>query len=320
MKKFLIRLLWFFLPMFLIAYPADLFISKILRSSNNFAHLEYPDWNDIFKGRIHANVIIYGSSRAWMHIDPQMISDSLKTTAYNLGIDGHNFGLQYLRHREFMKYNQKPKVIIHSLDLSTLTTNRDLYNSEQFLPYMLGNKDLKKSLLTYNGFRPVDFDLPLIRYYGQYSAIKEVIGQYTGLDANLPRRIHGFEAQDKIWDGKFDKIKKTLKASYVKLDPQKVRLFESYLMECRQKNIQVIFVQTPEYIEGQAFDINREEIMGRLKAIARKYDIPFLSYSKDSLCYDKKYFFNAMHLNKKGAELFNAKLVNDLRGTGIDFN
>jgi len=319
-KKFIIHFLWFTLPIIAIAYPADLFISHILKTSNNFAHFEYPIWNKIFEGKMDAKVVIYGSSRAWVHIDPQMISDSFGTTAYNLGVDGHNLGLQYLRHQQLLKHNPKPKVIVHAIDIFTFGKQPDLYNSEQFLPYMLHNDDLKTALLDYNGFRPVDFKIPLIRYLGRYSAIKETIGQYFRLDPNLPERIQGFQAQDKVWDGEFEKTKDKTKAFYVKLDASKIQLFESYIEDCKQKNIKLIFVQTPEYIEGQHFEKNRAEIVALLKTISQKHNIPFLSYSSDPLCYNKKYFYNAMHLNKTGTDLFNVKLVRDLRKTGIKFN
>ena len=115
-------------PIFLLGYFFDVSISKNLKNSNRFAEKEYPTWNAIYEGKVNSDLLIFGSSRAWIHIDPTMISDSLGISSYNLGIDGHNFWLQNLRYRELLKYNKMPKFIICSLDYFTLKKNKELYN------------------------------------------------------------------------------------------------------------------------------------------------------------------------------------------------
>jgi tRNA A22 N-methylase len=46
---------------------------------------------------------------------------------------------------------------------------------------------------------------------------------------------------------------------------------------------------------------------------SKKYNIPFLDYSDDEICYKKEYFYNASHLNKTGSDLFMQKFIRDLR-------
>ena len=53
------------------------------------------------------------------------------------------------------------------------------------------------------------------------------------------------------------------------------------------------------------------------KKIADKYGIPILDYMTMSLCKDTTYFYNAMHLNKKGSEIFSDSLAHDLKRLGI---
>ena len=313
MKKFCVQLLFFLLPPIILAYSVDILISTKLKRSNNFAAFEYPIWNAIFEGKVDANVFIYGSSRAWVHINPQMIGENVGRPAYNFGVDGHNFGLQYLRHEMLLKYNKAPKVIIHSVDMFTLTRQKDLYNFQQFLPYMFYNSELNNYLLRYNGFKPMDFKIPMLRYRLAPVAIKEVLGQVSGLDANVPVRINGFQAQDRVWDGKFEEAKRSLKVISVPIDPEMVKLFDDYLSDCQKRHIKVILVYTPEYIEGQLFESNRNDVISIYKDLAKKHDIPYLDYSKDPLTLDKKYFYNATHMNRVGTELFNMTLVADLK-------
>jgi hypothetical protein len=53
--------------------------------------------------------------------------------------------------------------------------NKDLYNSEQFLPYMLWNQEVKEATICYNGFSSIDYEIPLIRFYGNYDAVETAL-------------------------------------------------------------------------------------------------------------------------------------------------
>ena len=70
MKKNIKYFLLFVTPIVLFSYSIDLFISKYLKKSNVAAFGEYSVWNDVFEGKINSDVLIYGSSRAWVHISP----------------------------------------------------------------------------------------------------------------------------------------------------------------------------------------------------------------------------------------------------------
>ncbi len=51
--------------------------------------------------------------------------------------------------------------------------------------------------------------------------------------------------------------------------------------------------------------------------LASKYNVPILDYTHDSICYDTAYFYNAQHLNRKGAEKFSLQLAHDLKAIGV---
>src|SRR5687768_13135685 len=126
MKYFIYKILISTLLVFLLCIPIDLFLSEQLRNSHTYAFDEYSVWNDLYQGKLSTDVAVYGSSRAWVHINSQMLEDSLGKKSYNLGIDGHNFWLQYLRHKLLLKYNSQPEVILLSLDMFTLQKRREL--------------------------------------------------------------------------------------------------------------------------------------------------------------------------------------------------
>lgn len=314
MRKFLIQFGFFLLPIILTVCILDSLISRNLKKSNSHAQGEYPTWNAVLDGQIKGDIIINGSSRAWVQINPTMIENSLKVPAYNLGIDGHNFWLQNLRYTLFLKYNPKPKLIIHSVDIVTLMKGAELYNPNQFLPYMLWNEDIQKATSVYKGYTYLDYKIPLLRYYGKTDALMSTLKLLFQPQSNQIKRIKGYQGQNKSWNSDFDKAKKEMKFFEAKQDKKLIQLFDNYLKTCQKNNIMVILVYPPEYIEGQKFTKNREkEVIANYKNWSTKYKIPFYDFSNDSLCLDKKYFYNTAHLNKTGAKLYTAKLIDSLK-------
>lgn len=295
------------------SYFADVFISTNLKESNKFAEKEYSTWNDILEGKVNSDIIIYGNSRAWVQFNSVMMTDSLHLPTYNLGIDGHNFRLQYLRHRMLLKNNSKPKVIIVSIDMFSLQKRKDLYNLEQFLPYMLWDSEIKKATSSYKGFVFMDYEIPLVRYYGRTEAIETAIRFYSGHLSNPICRVRGYQGRNESWNTDFDKAKLTMKSYETKLDSETVFLFEIFITECITENIKLVFVNAPEYIQGQKYVKNRAEVLAIYTKLSKQYHIPFYDYSNDAISFQKKYFYNSVHMNKTGAELFTAKLIDTLK-------
>lgn len=309
MKKLLKRLGIFLSVIIILAYPADWIISNGLKNST-LADGELEIWNDIYTQNVNSDYIICGSSRSWVHIDPKILDEKTGKTFYNFGMDAHNFYLQNLRFEEFLKYNPKPKGIIYSLDIFMLAKREDLYNSNQFLPYMLWNKELEKVLSTYQSFEKSDYIIPMLRYVGNFSAIKSGIKYYFAPDDHF--RYKGYKGKEEVWNNDLDKAKEQMTSYTARLDSASISLFEDFLENCDKAGIPLIFVYSPEYIEGQTFVANRDSIMNMYKEWAKEYNIPFLDYSNDSISYSKDNFYNSLHMNNTGSKLFTKELADDL--------
>ena len=130
MKKFLIRIGLFVLPVILLAYPIDCIITSGLKKSRSFSYGKSAVWNDILQGQIHSDCIILGSSRATQHIDPTMIERETGIDTYNLGTDAHNVNMDMFKFDQLLKYNTRPKYVIYSVDAFTLEKRPDLYGTD----------------------------------------------------------------------------------------------------------------------------------------------------------------------------------------------
>lgn len=309
MKKFIFKLLVAFLPIVVIAYPLDSFIS----------HYSYygPDsqiLNDLYGGKAKCDIAIYGSSRA-SNINPNVIKDTLGKATYSFGIGGQNIWIQTLRHSEFIKYNGKPKLIIFSIDMRTLLQRTDTHLPNQFLPFALRNENISRYASSYKNYKESDYYIPLLRYTGQWKAFESTL--HSMFNSNHKpgiKLINGYYGHDKQWGAQPVKLDKVRLDTYNRnFAPESIQLFERFLRSCAAENINVILVYTPEYVESVENISSRNGKFDIIRKLAAKHNITFLDYSKDELSYKKDLFYDAFHMNKRGAELFTSKLAAKLK-------
>jgi hypothetical protein len=312
MKRFIRKTALFVAPLLLLLYPMDYFFSKSLKETS-MAQGEYEVWNDIFNGSVNADVAIYGSSRAWVHINPEILEDSLNRAAYNLGIDGQNLWMQTLRHQQYLAHNPYPEMIVHSLDVFTLEpriNDYNNYNNDQFLPYLFWHDYFEDTDLLPPIYDKYDHCVPMLRYQNRgMRVLLSMIPHYK----KGPLRTRGLCCHEATWNTDFDKAREERGSYEVVIDSATVALFREYLADCQQKNIQVVLVYSPEYIEGQHFVSNRQELFTLLNDIATEFNLPFLDYSSHEMCLNRSYFYNAIHLNATGANHFSRILAHDLK-------
>ena len=298
--------------MLLIAYPLDLFLSKTLCKINSFDG-EFEVWNHIYNGEIDADIAVYGSSRAWGHFNTAIIEDSLQTTAYNFGINGHRFWIQYLRHLEYINHNPKPSTIIFSVESLSLESINDLFNLYQFLPYMLKNKNIYEYTNSFVGYKKHEYFVPLVRFAGKYNyTIPGIIG-FMRNQQNAPMRYKGFTGHNRVWNDDLVNAMTENQSYRIKFNEDYISLFESFIVECKNSDINLILVYSPEYVDGQKYVENRDEAVSIYRNFAQKYDLVFLDFSDDEMSFNRDYFYNSTHLTREGANLFTIKLVNELK-------
>ncbi|MDR2840819.1 MAG: hypothetical protein LBV75_06090 [Paludibacter sp.] len=309
MKKFCINIVIFIILLIAGAFAVDFILETGFKKARTD---ELSTWNDIFDSKINSDVIISGNSRAVFHFNTAILDSVLNVNSYNLGIDGYRFNMQYIRFRFLEKYNKAPKLIIQNVDFFTLYPDSlYLYNKKQFFPYL--HKPLLKKALREMGMSEYELHIPALQYYSDFRTIKNGLLEFFNLQHFAGQRYKGHQGNAVSWNG--SELNKILSNDSITatIEPKIAALFDSFLQECKEKNIQVILVFAPEYIKMTEFTKSWNEKIQVYYDLAEKYDIPFLNYTHDSLCYDTAYFYNAMHLNKKGSELFSLKLANDIK-------
>lgn len=307
--KFLKRILLGVLIIYVLALMIDVFISKSFLRSSLFEG-ELNTWNDIYNKKIDEDLVIYGSSRSYVHLNPIILDKELKLNSYNLGFNGQKIELQKFRHDELISIGSHPKNVIINLDITSLEKAR-VFNPEQFIPLMLYRKsiyDIVGKELEFNYF---DLYFPMIRYrkfkYQKVDVLKELYKIYFYSNYHNNGRVKGFKGMNYSWK------ERLYKPNFIEVDSLRKQDLFLIIEDLQKLNTSVILINSPEYIAQIESQINQNEVIKLYKSISEKYNIPFIDYSNDSMNYQKNLFYNSNHLNAKGADIFTKKLAEDIK-------
>jgi len=311
MYSFLRKFIIYFFLLLSISFIGDLILSKYLKNSLYLSSWDLQVWNDIYSWNVSKDILIYWSSRAWRHIDCDIITKDTGESCYNVWIDGHNFWLQYLRHLKVMKYNEKPKVILLSLDIFWLDRRDKLYHYEQFLPYIY-DSDIRKFTKAYNTFHQLEYYFPLIRYYWEHTEKIEFLNIFLWKNTNWNKRINGFRWIWDTWEWWIFNARDKLGFYNVTLNNDTIEVFREFIEYTKDQWIELIFVFSPQYIESYKYAKNWDEMMSIYEEYSSKYNIPFLNYTGTWLSLEKEMFYDKLHLNKIWAAKFSQDLSRDI--------
>ena len=287
-----------------ISIPMDYALSDYLTHSKSRI---FVGWNDVIYDSIKADLLVLGSSRAWVQYDTYIIDSMLHTNSYNLGIDGSALNRQMLKYKVYEHYQCKPpKVLVLNMDFMSFKRTVG-YEREQFFPYLL-NQYNRTVFTEEEPFSWGELWLPMFRYYkqGAYSILVN-----GGPDNGLHK---GYKGQEKKWNGE-----ELLKVSvyYYEINETVTKEFDGFLKELKHQEVKVVFVLAPAYYGWKEIVDNLPKFYETIGVFSDRYGFPILDYLDDTLSQDTAYFYNAMHLNKKGAELFTVKLCQDLDSLGV---
>lgn len=307
------RVASFFALVVVLGFALDFAIDRTLRSLDTG---DFGIWNRIVQGRIGADVIISGSSRALTHYDPRLLAQALGRSVYNIGLNGSQTDMQLARLKTYLRHNRKPELVIQNLDaFSFQVTHGGVYDPGQYVPY-LDEPDLYEALLR------IDPDVRKARYlplYG-YAAQDLRFGWLAGLrDAIRPPHedafIDGFKPRHTPWTGEFEHFRAANPNGIeVAVEPEGVRQFEDLLKLCADRGIRVVLAYSPEYLPVQGMTRNRAAIVERFELLARRHGAQFVDFSASPISADQRYFYNSQHLNADGAAAFTRALAQRLTG------
>ena len=266
-------------------------------------------YNTVYGDTVNYDVLIMGSSRGMVQYSPEILDSILGVNSYNISCNGRCIDAEVNIFNAYCRNHSLPPIIIQNIDHGTLHMS-NMYEREQYLPYIIHDKKLFNATKETEQFGWSDYLIPLKRYAGYHEMIKE--GLHIRNKMYKPyNEYKGFEGRDWMWDGS---VFRTISKEHFVTNPQADTIFDHYLAFCQAKSIQVIFVYAPLYYGlTEKLEADTAKMFEHFQYYANKYHCPILNYLNDSICYDTLNFYNANHLNQYGAEQFSTKLAHDLK-------
>lgn len=275
------------------------------------------EWKDIYGGKLDADILMLGSSRAWVHLNPRIFDSITGLNSYNLGMDAYAIDFQIDRFWASIHHNRKPKFVIQNMDALTLRTSDYVeYDKEQFLPFLY-EEEIRDDLIK-NGLTWKDRFLPLFKYRGRYTLLQNALKNLYGNGGGLPAKYKGYIGQDRPWSNDFENFKKDHSTYDVAFDRAMIQRLEEMIAYCAKNEITVIIAHLPLYDEATAMMTDKYKLDSLMLKFEKQYkgSCYYMDYSKTSFSNDTAYFYNATHMNYKGADSIStilAKRINLLR-------
>lgn len=257
------------------------------------------------------NFAVLGSSRAYLTVHIPTIEQALNGKGINISLEGTAYPEQYLI---FYLFTNQTRIthLLFQIDIFGLDDSTFSYPYHEYLyfPYIY-NGNVFDSLLDNCGYRVYAWKyLPFFKYaeYNSQIGLINIMKAVRGLKPVFDES--GSLLIEKEWD---DSTVKNMKPQVFAISEKRLKYFLQIIELAKKRNIKVTMFMAPEYSAIYKYQTNRKDILRFYNNLATKYNIPFLEFRDKDICEDKANFYNAGHLNKKGALLFSDRLAKTLR-------
>lgn len=298
MKKFLLSILGFILLLLPVMVIADYLFSRSFRKMTT-PNMEI--WKDVFEGKASADILVSGDSRVNTDFFPEVIDSITGHSVYDLSSIGHHYNIQRLRYQVYREFNQKPLLLVQSVDNWLLMRMIAKFDREQFLPWMW-NRSFRRIVFDSEPTLFLTLVFPWFRYHGHrgyYFAERETEKGFYLKDRMLPFR----RTRDGVPIGLAKDHRYTVR-------------FNEDVDLMMEEGIKVLLVVPPMHESLIFMPGEKEKMIAYFKGFAEKKGIPFLDYN-DMFSSDSTKFSDETHLNLEGARMFSDSLSNEILRLGL---
>ena len=294
MKRFVSRLLAFLVLMFIV----DRGFGLTMEYLQTHAKGGYIGHHNYILHQAKEDILIFGSSRAIHHYNPQILSDSLGMSCYNCGQDGNGIILFYAWW-QMMKGRHCPKVIIYDVTPGfDLIAGDDNHRYLGWLRSEYENESVKEIFEEIDPIEKYKMQSMMYRYNSKFlQNITDYFHPVFQISSNgylpLEGEMDKMRTKDISSDGG---------SSFV-FDLQKLYYLKEFVKDVKEQGIILVFVSSPNWY------VIDETHFSPLVEICKIQNIPFFNFSKDTNYVKRdEMFIDGVHLNSCGADAFTKKL------------
>ncbi|WP_289004985.1 hypothetical protein [uncultured Parabacteroides sp.] len=306
MKPFLLKLFFFLLPLGLLAFAVDYYMTDTLEKSD---FTRFRRWAELTR-QINADILITGSSRASFHVDPYILDSILQKETFNIGLSGGPYEISEVALRIYKKHNKKKiKLILCNVDFLWFGNYAFPGSRVDYAPFY--HDPSFEAIVEAMNLSPTEKYIPAVRYGGQTDLFKKAFGIGPKWEDDLIERKAIWRKGAFLVDKVFQPLDLLASSKLFQRGEKRIKRFTHFLDECKEDSIQVVLLKSPIHPSAYKELTNIEDSFLLIDSIAEAYRLNVLDYT-DYLIEDTTCFLDPVHLNYKGAELFSTCLAHDV--------
>ncbi|WP_158651233.1 hypothetical protein [Pseudotamlana carrageenivorans] len=293
MKQFLKNGLLFLILFFILEKGTYCFLEKAPKREYD-KRLEL-----IINGKMNKEVVVLGSSRGGGNILAEQIEKETGFTSYNLSYQGANITFQEFILRTLLTFNKVPKKVVLAIDNPHEFTIVPSLNFRLDRLYPLSKYNYINNELISQKDRSI---LSKFFYLDRINTSNFKIEIINAPSLN-PMESRGSRPVIKRKKTK-DLIFSNKSSDYSTKDesPKYVNAFKNIQILCKENNIQLIFVFSPN------FHVFNYQFKNRFETLMLEGNKVVVYDSLNPIYENKSYFYDESHLLKEGAEVFTSEI------------
>jgi hypothetical protein len=263
-----------------------------------------------FYGKINAaldsskesTLLVIGSSRVLVHLDPKILDSATGLNTFNYGLNAGSIKTWFNIARCALDFQKKAQVVLLNIDYTMFDVEQDPYKGAYYYPF---EKKTPGMVIGDNGNNKLVhnfklFDVSLYDDYAKYAAIDGWLRPGRVLDGGYK----GYYPKDEV---KFELIPDSfMLKKKITVSAAGIGLLSNFIELCKEHNTKLVLIQAPylKQFSPEKYSADFTSIISNVKKIAKEANIPFYDYTEMDLVNSKEYFYNVYHLNHKGATIY----------------
>jgi hypothetical protein len=299
-RKIILLLACILIPAFLF----ELYISQKL--NNGYRYYFQGDWHDL--ANHNSDILFIGNSRIWSQINPFQVQQKFGISAEIIAADGQDVHFLWEKYKKYMEQNKLPSEIYLQYDPFFVFERNDLYGAYNIQTCFFGGRVDLSSLSNRRGYKSIYCYVPMAAYKPDF-LLKVIRNDTLPIGDSFEKR-RGFQARNLQWSGDWINPEK------LKLDMDAVSPYvDSFVLHAKKNKIDLYFLYPPQSGVSYRKSMDTTHFLKSVGTYRKKYDfeIGFLNMNHSNVYDDSTLFYNHLHLNALGVDVYMRQLLNESR-------
>ena len=244
------------------------------------------------------DILIFGSSRAYHHYDPEVFEKELNLSCFNVGYGGQNIYFHLALLKSALE-RKKPQIVILDLmhyDFQLINNKDEDEKLGVLLPFVHESNVIKETVFRRSSFEKIKL---LSSIYPLNS--KQLYMLRNNLTSSRSD-FKGYVGLERVWEKPIE----TKEVKQIDIDENKMKAIDDFINLCKKNDIKIFICVSPHYLDFKG----KTEYDVLAKNLNTKHQLEIINFENNPDFFkNSQYFSDAHHLNKTGSNLYSKEIA-----------